>query len=73
MNRWHTMDEEPLMCGVVLYSSKSNRIYDGEYIGEDLFQIETLIVHKSQFDCWYQRGEFFEDTGLRDYMNKVKF
>lgn len=62
--RWHTMDEEPIMCGVILFSKQQNRIYDGEYLGDGLFKIESLVVDKSRFDLWYQRYEFLLDTGL---------
>lgn len=66
---WHTMDEEPLMCGVILYSQKHNRIYDGSYIGDGRFEVNNLIVTKSNFDCWYQREDFFKDTNLRNFLN----
>ncbi|MDO4801417.1 MAG: hypothetical protein Q4A15_04560 [Prevotellaceae bacterium] len=68
--KWHTMDEEPRCCGVILYSEKANRIYDASYIGEGKFEVESLTVDKSHFDLWYQRWDFFNDSGLRKVMEK---
>lgn len=66
---WHTMDEEPLMCGVILFSNRANRLYDGSYIGDDRFEVNGLSVNKGNFDCWCQRGDFFKETGLREFLN----
>lgn len=62
--KWHTMDEEPLMIGVILYSKKHNAIYDASYVGGGKFNVGKLTVDKSQFDLWYQRSDFFRDSGL---------
>jgi len=66
---WHDMDEEPLMCGVILYSKRINRIYDGSYIGGNMFEVNGLLVDKSNFDKWCQRGQFFSVTGLNNSLN----
>lgn len=62
--KWHTMDEEPLMCGVILYDGHNNRIYDATYLGEGFFQIERLTLPKGHFTHWIQRGDFFQESGL---------
>lgn len=69
---WHTMDEEPLMCGVILYSKKQNRIYDASYFGDGMFLIEGLGVSKNCFDRWIQREDFFKESGLHDSMESKK-
>lgn len=66
------MDEEPLMCGVILYSKQQNAIYDASYIGFGEFRIGKLVVDKSQFDLWYQREYFFRDSGLSEAIAKLK-
>lgn len=71
--KWHTMDEEPLMVGVILYSRKQNAIYDASYIGGGKFQVGKLCADKSQFDLWYQRMNFFMDSGLYDAIKKLGY
>ena len=63
------MDKEPLMCGVVLYSERENKIYDGSYIGDGYFYVNNLTVDKSNFDCWIQRDTFFKESGLRKFLD----
>lgn len=67
---WHSMDEEPLCIGVILYSFKANRIYDASYLGEGKFEVNSLVVDKAYFDFWYQRGDFFNDSGLRQLIEE---
>lgn len=62
------MDEEPLLCGVILFSDRPNRIYDASYIGDGSFDVNGLIVDKSNFDYWCQRGDFCKETNLRAFM-----
>lgn len=71
-NLWHTMDEEPQMCGVILFSDRPNRIYDASYIGDGSFDVNGLIVDKRNFDCWCQRGDFFKETNLRAFFKENK-
>lgn len=68
---WHTMDEEPLMTGVILYSEKLNRFFDGSYIGGNQYQVACypFALDSSHFDRWYQRGDFFKDTRLRESLD----
>lgn len=70
--KWHTMDDEPLMVGVILFSEKQNAIYDASYIGGGWFNIGKLKVDKSQFDLWCQRGDFFKGSGLSEAIDKLK-
>ena len=63
------MDKEPLMCGVILYSKRENKIYDGSYIGDGRFYVNDLTVDKSNFDCWIQRETFFKGSGLRKFLD----
>ena len=63
------MDKEPLMCGVILYSERENKIYDGSYIGDGYFYVNNLTVDKSNFDCWIQRDTFFKESGLRKFLD----
>ena len=63
------MDKEPLMCGVILYSKRENKIYDGSYIGDGRFYVNDLTVDKSNFDCWVQRETFFKVSGLRKFLD----
>ena len=67
--KWNSMDKEPLMCGVILYSKRENKIYDGFYIGDGRFYVNDLMVDKSNFDCWILRGIFFKGIGLRKFLN----
>lgn len=67
---WHTMDEEPQLCGVILFSDRPSRIYDASYIGDGSFNVNGLIVDKSNFDCWCQRDIFFKETNLRLFVNE---
>lgn len=70
--QWHTMDEEPLMVGVILYSKQQNAIYDASYIGGGWFAVGKLQVDKSQFDLWYQRADFFRESGLSESIDRLK-
>ena len=63
------MDNEPLMCGVILYSERENKIYEGSYIGDGRFYVNNLTVYKSNFDCWIQRETFFKGSGLRKFLD----
>lgn len=67
---WHTMNEEPQIAGVILFSNKPNRIYDANYIGDGNFSVNGLIVDKNSFDCWCQRDVFFKETNLRSFVNE---
>ena len=67
--KWNSMDKEPLMCGVILYSERENKIYDGSYIGDGYFYVNNLMVDKSNFDCWIQRDTFFKESGLRKFLD----
>ena len=67
--KWNSMDNEPLMCGVILYSKRENKIYDGFYIGDGRFYVNDLTVDKSNFDCWIQREIFFKGSGLRKFLD----
>ena len=67
--KWNSMDKEPLMCGVILYSERENKIYDGSYIGGGHFFVNNLTVDKSNFDCWIQRDTFFKESGLRKFLD----
>lgn len=67
--KWNSMDKEPLMCGVILYSKRENKIYDGSYIGDGYFFVNNLMVDKSNFDCWVQRETFFKGSGLRKFLD----
>ena len=67
--KWNSMDKEPLMCGVILYSKRENKIYDGSYIGDGRFYVNDLMVDKSNFDCWIQRDTFFKESGLRKFLD----
>ena len=67
--KWNSMDKEPLMCGVILYSKRENKIYDGSYIGDGRFYVNDLTVDKSNFDCWVQRETFFKESGLRKFLD----
>ena len=69
---WHTMNEEPLMRGVILYSKTRNAIYDASYVGGGMFSIGKMKVDKSYFDLWCQRGDFFRGSGLRDAIDKLE-
>ena len=66
------MDKEPLMCGIILYSKRENKIYDGSYIGGGRFAVNNLTVDKSNFDCWIQRETFFHESGLIRFLDDVK-
>ena len=70
--KWNSMDKEPLMCGVILYSKRENKIYDGSYIGGGRFDVNNLTVDKSNFDCWIQRETFFNESGLIRFLDDVK-
>ena len=70
--KWNSMNKEPLMCGVVLYSERENKIYDGSYIGGGRFAVNNLTVDKSNFDCWIQRETFFNESGLIRFLDDVK-
>ena len=63
------MDKEPFMCGVILYSKRENKIYEGSYIGDGRFYVNDLTVDKSNFDCWVQREIFFKGSGLRKFLD----
>ena len=67
--KWNSMDKEPLMCGVILYSKRENKIYDGFYIGDGRFYVNDLTIDKSNFDCWVQRDTFFKESGLRKFLD----
>ena len=67
--KWNSMDKEPLMCGVILYSERENKIYEGSYIGDGRFYVNDLMVDKSNFDCWIQRDTFFKESGLRKFLD----
>ena len=67
------MDKEPLMCGIILYSKRENKIYDGSYIGGGRFAVNNLTVDKSNFDCWIQRETFFNESGLIRFLDDVKY
>ena len=67
--KWNSMDKEPLMCGVILYSERENKIYEGSYIGDGRFYVNNLMVDKSNFDCWVQREIFFYVFGLRKFLD----
>ena len=67
--KWNSMDKEPLMCGVILYSERENKIYDGSYIGDGYFYVNNLMVDKSNFDCCIQRDTFFKESGLRKFLD----
>ena len=71
--KWNSMDKEPLMCGVILYSKRENKIYDGSYIGGGRFDVNNLTVDKSNFDCWIQRETFFNESGLIRFLDDVKY
>ena len=70
--KWNSMDKEPLMCGIILYSKRENKIYDGSYIGGGRFAVNNLTVDKSNFDCWIQRETFFNESGLIRFLDDVK-
>lgn len=74
MAQWHTMNDEPLEVGVILYSRKINRIFDATYIGDGQFQVAgyPFLLDASHFDRWYQRGDFIKDTGLRDSLKELE-
>ena len=40
--KWNSMDKEPFMCGVILYSKRENKIYDGFISEMDVFMLMTL-------------------------------
>ena len=67
--KWNSMDKEPFMCGVILYSERENKIYEGSYIGDGRFYVNNLMVDKSNFDCWIQRDTFFKESGLRKFLD----
>ena len=67
--KWNSMDKEPLMCGVILYSKRENKINDGSYIGDGHFFVNNLTVDKSNFDCWIQREIFFKESGLSKFLD----
>lgn len=67
--KWNSMDKEPLMCGVILYSERENKIYDGSYIGNGYFFVNNLTVDKSNFGCWIQRDTFFNESGLSKFLD----
>ena len=67
--KWNSMDKEPFMCGVILYSKRENKIYDGFYIGDGRFYVNDLTIDKSNFDCWVQRETFFKGSGLRKFLD----
>ena len=67
--KWNSMDKEPLMCGVILYSERENKIYEGSYIGDGRFYVNNLMVDKSNFDCWIQRESFFKGSGLGKFLD----
>ena len=69
--KWNSMDKEPLVCGVTLYSKRENKIYDGSYIGGGRFAVNNLTVDKSNFDCWIQRETFFKGSGLRKFLDNA--
>ena len=71
--KWNSMDKEPIMRTVILYSNRENKIYDGIYIGDGRFWVNNLTVDKSNFDCWIQRETFFNETGLRKFLDDSKF
>ena len=71
--RWNSMDKEPIMRTVILYSNRENKIYDGIYVGDGRFWVNNLTVDKSNFDCWIQRETFFNETGLRKFLDDSKF
>ena len=71
-NIWHTMDEEPLETGVILYSDRANRIYDGSYIGGGRFDVDRMSVPAGNFTLWCQRSEFFKESGLRKSLDKLE-
>lgn len=71
--RWNSMDKEPLMRTVILYSNRENKIYDGIYVGDGRFWVNNLTVDKSNFDCWIQRETFFNESGLRKFLDDSKF
>lgn len=62
--KWNSMDNDPLICEVVLYSNRYNKIYDGIYIGGGHFWVNNLMVDKSNFDCWIPRETLFKESGL---------
>ena len=66
------MDKEPLMCGVILYLKRENKIYDGSYIGGGRFDVNNLTVDKSNFDCLIQRETFFNESDLIRFFNDAK-
>ena len=70
--KWNSMDKEPLMCGIILYSKRENKIYDGSYIGGGRFDVNNLTVDKSNFDCWIQRETFFNESGLIRFLDDAK-
>ena len=61
---WHNMDDEPYRCCVILYSSSNDRLYDGEYVGNDNYMVDNIIINKSQFTYWAKRNEFFNKIEL---------
>ena len=67
------MDNEPLMCGVILYSERENKIYDASYIGDGCFYVNNLMVDKSNFDCWVQRETFFKGNGLKKFLDDAAY
>ena len=70
--KWNSMDKEPLMCGVILYSKRENKIYDGSYIGGGRFDVNNLTVDKSNFDCLIQRETFFNESVLIRFLDDTK-
>ena len=71
--KWNSMDKEPIMRTVILYSNRENKIYDGIYVGDGRFWVNNLTVDKSNFDCWIHRETFFNETGLRKFLDDSKF
>ena len=68
--KWNSMDKEPLMRTVILYSNREN--YDGIYVGDGRFWVNNLTVDKSNFDCWIHRETFFNESGLRKFLDDSK-
>ena len=70
--KWNSMNKEPLMRTVILYSNRENKIYDGIYVGDGRFWVNNITVDKSNFDCWIQRETFFNESGLRKFLDDSK-
>lgn len=66
-NLWHPMTEEPLQFSVILFSKVNNNFYNGEYIGNNEFLINGIVINKSQFTCWAKKSEFFVSTNLTNF------